>query len=84
MTRVDEIERAIESLTDEEFCHVAGHVQNLAEQRKSEIAHRVREGLEAIKRGEYEDHDETSTKLLAEGIKQRGRERLSRITPSRP
>ncbi len=80
MSSVEEIERAIESLSDEELIQVAGHVRALEESRKVGLAKLIREGFEAIERGEYEDHDEASTTLLAEDIKQRGRERLSRMT----
>ncbi len=40
----------------------------------------VRDGFEAIGRGEYEDYDRNTTKKLARDIKTRGRERLRAAT----
>ena len=84
MSSVDEIERAIYGLSDEELSRVAERVRAIEQERRSEILALVQEGFDAIQRGEYEDHDEASTKALAEDIKQRGRERLSRITNGQP
>ena len=71
MSRVEEIEQAIQKLSPEEFTRVAQRVQALQQLRAN-----VQAGLEAIKSGDYEDFDERSTKKLADDIKQRGRLRL--------
>jgi len=77
MSRVEEIQRAIDALSDDELSRVADRVRAIEQERRAELAVLVQEGFDAIERGEYEDLDEVSTKLLAEDIKQRGRERLS-------
>ena len=41
----------------------------------------VHAGFQAIKRGEYEDYDEHTTKKLAEDVKTRGRARLAAKKP---
>ena len=46
------------------------------DERLAQLRADVRAGFEAIERGEYEEHDEHTTKKLAEDIKRRGRQRL--------
>jgi hypothetical protein len=72
MSRVEEIEQAIQKLSPEEFARVAQRVQALQKLRTDVLA-----GFEAIERGDYEDFDEHTTKTLVDGIKQRGRLRLA-------
>lgn len=74
MSRVKEIERAIDSLTPEEFREVALHVSSI-ERLRAEI----QVGLDAIDRGDYEEFDESTTVALAEDVKARGREELARL-----
>ncbi len=42
----------------------------------------IRDGFEQIERGEYEQHDEHTTKDLAKAIKERGRRKLAAIRKS--
>src|SRR5258708_20094519 len=72
MSRVEEIERAIQELSPEEFARVAQRVQSLQQLRAD-----VHAGFEAIERGDYEGFDERTTRKLADDIKRRGRVRLA-------
>jgi hypothetical protein len=74
MSRVEEIEQAIQRLSPEEFARVAQRVQALQKLRADVLA-----GFEAIERGDYEDFDERTAKKLTDDIKQRGRLRLAEI-----
>ena len=79
MSRVEEIERAIQELNPEEFARVAQRVQSLQQLHAD-----VRAGFEAIERGDYEDFDERTSRMLADDIKRRGRVRLAEARKTEP
>ena len=74
MSRVEEIERAIQDLSPEEFNRVVQSVHALQQLRADVLA-----GFEAIKNGDFEDFDEPSTGKLADDVKRRGRLHLSEV-----
>ncbi|HEV2198609.1 MAG TPA: hypothetical protein VGR73_02225 [Bryobacteraceae bacterium] len=75
MSRVKEIERAIDSLTPEEFRQVALHVSSIERLRAD-----IQIGLDAGDSGDFEEFDESTTAALAEDVKARGREKLARVS----
>ena len=79
MSRVEEIEQAIQNLSPEEFTRVAQRVQALQQLRAD-----VHAGFEAIESGNYQDFDERSTRKLADDIKRRGRLRLAETHKAGP
>ena len=48
------------------------------DQRLLQLRADVRTGFDAIDRGDFEEHDERTTKQLAQEIKRRGRQRLAK------
>ncbi len=70
---MDDIERAIDALSPDEFRRVAEHVNALERLRGD-----VQAGLDALDRNEYETHDAISTRNLASEVKSHGREKLAR------
>jgi hypothetical protein len=74
VSRVEEIERAIEALSLEELREIARHVTSLERLRAD-----VQAGLDAIDRGDYEDFDESTTPALADDVKLRGRQKLAEL-----
>jgi hypothetical protein len=79
VSRVEEIERAIDALNADEFRRVAEHVNALERLRND-----LQLGLDALDRGEYEAHDADSTGTLASEIKSRGRESVGQSKKSQP
>ena len=79
MSRVEDIERAIQELSSEEFAQVAQRVRAIQQLRADVMA-----GFDAIERGDFEEFDDSTTKNLADDIKRRGRQRHAeaRITAS--
>jgi antitoxin ParD1/3/4 len=54
------------------------------ERRLEELRKELQPALEALDRGEYTEYDATSLRDMIEGVKARGRIRLSKRRPSAP